>query len=62
MRYSIAESLVFNDFWDSIEGFCLDRELIDFNINREVYNGLNDINISIQGLLNDLVYEHMELK
>lgn len=62
MRDSIAESLVFNDFWDSIEGFCLDRELIDFNINREVYNGLNDINISIQGLLNDLVYEHMELK
>lgn len=62
MRYSIAQSLVFNDFWDSIEGFCLDRELIDFNINREVYNGLNDINISIQGLLNDLVYEHMELK
>ena len=62
MRFGLSENFIFNDFWDSIEGFCLDRELIDFNINREVYNGLNDINISIQGLLNDLVYEHMELK
>ena len=62
MRFGLSENFIFSDFWDLIEGFCLDRELIDFNINREVYNGLNDINISIQGLLNDLVYEHMELK
>ena len=62
MRFGLSENFIFNDFWDSIEGFCLDRKLIDFNVNREVYNGLNDINISIQGLLNDLVYEHMELK
>lgn len=62
MRFGLSENFIFSDFWDLIEGFCLDRKLIDFNVNREVYNGLNDINISIQGLLNDLVYEHMELK
>lgn len=62
MRFGLSENFIFSDFWDLIEGFCLDRKLIDFNVNREVYNGLNDITLAIACRLSDLVHEHMELK